>query len=364
MRILYFTERDTPHDQRFLKTLAGTKHQVFALRQFACAPKTPENITECSWPFAQPDWSQWQGWEAGRAQFQSILADIQPDLIHAGPVQGPAFLAALVEFQPLLTMSWGSDLLVKAKRSPWMRYATRFTLSRTKLLLADCQTVAKEAVGYGFPEERIILFPWGVDLDHFSPEKGNKPGKDLRHALGWEYKFVVMCNRTWSPLYGVDVLASAFTAAAQENENLRLLLIGDGPQSHLIRDILAPVGDKISFPGWVNRGDLPAAYCASDLFVSPSHSDGSSISLLEALACGRPVLASDIPSNQEWVQSRVTGQLFKDGQVNDLKKKILQLADDHRLTQYGSEARKLAENRADWTKNFQVLLAGYQQAKE
>lgn len=364
MRILYFTERDTPHDQRFLNALSGTAHQVFALRQYACSPDTPENMAECSWPLAQPDWSDWQGWEDGLDQFQSILADVQPDIVHAGPVQGPAFLAALAEFEPLLTMSWGSDLLVKAKRSPWMRCATRYTLSNTRFLFADCQTVANQAVGYDFPEENIFRFPWGVDLKHFSPENGKESGRALRHSLGWADKFILMCNRTWSPLYGVDVLASAFAAAAQENENLRLLLIGDGPQSHFIREILAAVEDKVSFLGRVSQRDLPGAYCAADLYVSPSHSDGSSISLLEALACGRPVLVSDIPSNQEWVQPGLTGELFEDGRIKDLKKKILQMADDSRLPQYGSEARRLAKKRADWKKNFQVLLKAYQQTLE
>jgi glycosyltransferase involved in cell wall biosynthesis len=270
-------------------------------------------------------------------------------------------MAAMAEFQPLLTMSWGSDLLVKAKRSPWMRYITQFTLSRTKLLLADCQTVADEAMGYGFPQERIIQFPWGVDLDHFSPENGQESGRILRHALGWEDKFVLMCNRAWSPLYGVDVLAKAFTSAAQEGQNLRLLLIGDGPQSQMIREILSPVVDKVSLPGWVGREDLPGAYCAADLFISPSHSDGSSISLLEAMACARPVLVSDIPSNQEWVQPGLTGALFEDGRVNSLEEMILQLAFDLNLNQYGLEARKVAEKRADWSKNFRILVDGYRQ---
>jgi glycosyltransferase involved in cell wall biosynthesis len=362
MRVLYFTEGDSPHDRRFLKALSETEHHVFVLRQFPCDPQTPENITEWQWPLNYPDWAHWQGWEEGRTQFQSILLDIQPDVVHAGPVQGPAFLASLVGFQPLLTMSWGSDLLVRAKRSPWMRHVTQFTLSHTKIFLADCQTVADETSRYGFPAEEIVRFPWGVDLDHFSAQNGLDAGQALRRSLGWEDRFVMMCNRTWSPIYGVDVLARAFASTVLENEDLRLLLIGDGPLSGLIREILDPVMDKVHLPGWLSRGDLPGAYCASDLFISPSHSDGSSISLLEALACGRPVLVSDIPSNREWVKPCSAGELFSDGKVSDLKDQILQLAVNPSMTHYGLAARKLAEERADWAVNFQKLLDAYQRA--
>ena len=128
MRVLYFTERDTPHDRRFLTALAGTDHQVFALRQFASQPQTPEGITELAWPAGQPDWSNWAGWQAGVGQFAQTLAEVRPDVIHAGPVQGPALVAALAGFHPLVTMSWGSDLLRTASRSPWMRRATRCAL--------------------------------------------------------------------------------------------------------------------------------------------------------------------------------------------------------------------------------------------
>jgi glycosyltransferase involved in cell wall biosynthesis len=364
MRVLYFTERDSPHDRRFLSALAGTSHQVYALRQFECQPQTPSSITELGWPDRQPDWSAWQGWQHGKDQLSEILAEVQPDLVHAGPVQGPALLTALVGFHPLVTMSWGSDLLVTAKRSSWMRLATRYTLERTDVFLGDCQTVADEAARYGFPRDKMVLFPWGVDLNHFSLETGRMAGELLRQSLGWEDKFVMLCNRSWSPLYGVDILAEAFVDAASENPDLRLLLVGDGPQSDLIHRTLSPVREKVRFPGILEREALPGVYCAADLVVSPSHSDGSSISLLEALACGRPVLVSDIPGNREWVTPGEVGELFRDGEVASLQAMLIQMSNDPDLDLYGHKARAVAERRADWDQNFQKLLGAYHRAVE
>ena len=359
MRVLYFTERDTPHDRRFLQALSGTQYQIFALRQMACRPETPHNVMALDWPEGIPDWAGWNGWQSGVRQIKDLLAQVQPDLVHAGPVQGPALITALAGFHPLVTMSWGSDLLLRAARSPWMRHATRFALEHTDIFLGDCQAVADRAVRFGMDATRIEIFPWGVDLDHFSPSKAQQAGKTWRRALGWEDEFVVLCNRTWAPLYGVDLLARAFVKAARQAPKLRLLLAGDGPQADQIHGILSPVKERVDFLGWLAREDLPVVYGAADLYVSPSHCDGSSISLLEALACGCPALVSDIPANREWVVPGEVGALFKDREVESLISQMITMVSDTNLTAYGRRARALAETRANWDQNFQQCLAAY-----
>ena len=362
MRVLYFTERDSPHDRRFLTALSGTHHQVYALRQREGLPQVPMGINELAWPAGTPDWRDWGGWQHGVKQLADLLDQVQPDLVHAGPVQGPALLTALAGFHPLVTMSWGSDLLLRAERSPWMRHATHYTLQNTDILLADCQTVADQAVHLGFERDSIAIFPWGVDLQHFSQQNGLEAGLAWRARLGWEDNFVVFCNRTWAELYGVDVLAHAFVRASQQLPSIRLLLAGNGPLSGRIRNLLEPVRGKVHFPGWLDRQTLSGAYCACDLYVSPSHCDGASISLLEALACGCPALVSDIPSNQEWITPGEVGDLFKDDDVKSLASQLLAMAARKDLPVMGKRARQLAEARADWTQNFQVCLAAYQQA--
>jgi L-malate glycosyltransferase len=362
MRVLYFTERDTPHDRRFLRALSATNHEIFALRKVDCLPEALHGVDELNWPEGVPDWTNWRGWGAGVAQLKDLLAQVQPDLVHAGPVQGPALITALAKFHPLVTMSWGSDLLMQAHRSPWMRSATHYTLDHTDIFIGDCQTVADDAVRFGFDAQRIEIFPWGVDLDHFAPQKGDEASNKIRGSLGWEDQFLVFCNRSWASIYGVDVLARAFVVALAHSDNLRLLLAGKGPQADLLDKILEPVADKVSFPGWIERDQLPGFYNAADLFISPSHSDGASISLLEALACGCPVLVSDIPANREWVVPGEAGLLFHDGDVNSLAARLLQMASMEDLSLFRAQARRLAEARADWEINFKKCLSAYERA--
>ena len=98
---------------------------------------------------------------------------------------------------------------------------------------------------------------------------------------------------------------------------------------------MAGVIDRVEFGGRVSQADLPRWYRKSDLYVSPSHVDGSSVSLMEALACGLPALVSDIPANKEWVQEDRNGWLFPDGDADALAEKILWIA--ARPRQHGSD---------------------------
>ncbi len=363
MRILYFTRDYTPHDHRFLAALAETGEQVYSLRlerrgvQREDRP-VPEGIEQVLWKGGLGPARVQDG--PGLAQdLKRALRQVKPDLVHAGSIQTAAFLTALTGFRPLVSMSWGSDLLKDSERNGWWRWATRYTLARSSVLVGDCQAVRAKAISFGFPNERIVTFPWGVNLEQFCP------GPADPRLRGGEDTFVILSLRSWEPLYGVDLLVRAFIRAAREVPELRLLLLGSGSQAGLIRRLVSDSGvqDQVISIGQVANHDLPGYYRACDLYVSASHSDGSSVSLMEALACGRPALLSDIPGNVEWITPGEQGWLFPDGDEQALAAGILNAYEQReRLMQMGEEARALAERRADWEKNFKELLRAYQMA--
>jgi glycosyltransferase involved in cell wall biosynthesis len=359
MKILYFTRGQSPHDLRFMQALSTSGHSAAVLCMEDVDPsKWPQGIVSLAWP-KPPQKFSWLSAPALAKAFRQIAAEYQPDVIHAGPIQSTAYIAALSGCGPLLSMSWGSDLLMDAERGLIWRRVTEYTLTHTSLLAADCHTVVDAAVKYGYTGQSRI-FPWGVDLDHF------KPGGvgDLRQKLDWQDKVVFLSNRTMEKLYGVDVVARAFAGAALKNPDLRLLLFGKGAQELAVYKILqdAKVTDRVFFGGFAGLEQLPDIYHSSDYYVSASHSDGSSVSLMETLACGKPVLLSDIPSNREWIESGVQGWYFDDGSVEALETAMLAAAGREHLKEMSASARKLAEARADWKKNFAVLLAAYAEA--
>lgn len=356
MRIIYFSKNYTSHDYRFLSSLAGTKNEVFYLKLESNQRQTedrpvPKNVQQILWAGGRGEF-RWRDVPRLTFDLRRIVREIKPDLIHTGPIQTCAFLAVLSGFRPILTMSWGYDLVQEADRNRWMRWVTRYTLKRSAFFASDAKVSRDKAVAFGMDPERTVIFPWGIDLKHFKPsKKENKKETTL------------FCSRTWESIYGVDVLAKAFVKVAARHPNVNLILLGGGSQGAKIRQILMSAGllERVHFGGQIGQADLPRWYHMSDLYISPSHVDGSSVSLMEALASGLPCLVSDIPGNREWIEAGVNGWLFRDGDADDLAEKILFAIKNRRsFKKIGEAARQTAEQKADWQKNFGKLLEAYE----
>ena len=358
MKLIYFSKNYTPHDYRFLSSLSKTEHKVYFLqleenkRQTEDRP-VPENIEKILWAGGQSE-LHWRDVPRLTSNLRHLTRRIKPDLIHAGPIQNCAFLAALSGFHPLLAMSWGYDLVMDADKSAWMRWVTRYTLKRSDFFISDANVSRNKAIAFGMNPQKTVIFPWGTDIKHFTPKNFQ-----LAHVPA----FTLFCSRTWESIYGVDVLAKAFVKVASAYPDVNLILLGGGSQGQKIRQILmnGDVLDRVHFGGQVSQKDLPRWYHMADLYISPSHVDGSSVTLMEALASGLPCLVSDIPGNREWIEDGVNGWLFRDGDVNDLAEKILYAMKNRAsFPQISQGARRTAEGKADWKKNFGKLLETYE----
>ncbi len=369
MKILYFSRDYTTHDRRFLTELAKTEHQVYYLRleQRGHALENqplPEAVQAVKWAGGRHPARVIQ-YPQLLASLRQVVRKVQPDLIQAGPIQSCALLAVMSGFHPLVSTSWGSDLLLDADRNDWTRWATRFVMNHSDSLIGDCDPVRQKAVEYGMDNERIVTFPWGIDLNHFQPCQFPPEGN---HA------FTLLSTRSWEPVYGVEVIGRAFAKATRlvkrdaslgSQIDLRLIMLGNGSQAGRLREIFTQEGilNAVNFPGQISQSELPKLYCQADLYLAASYSDGTSISLLEAMACGKPVLVSDIPGNREWVTPEKNGWLFPAGDEDALARGILAAVQQRkRLLEMGQAARSLAEQRADWQENFKCLLDAYQVA--
>ncbi len=363
MKILYFSLDYTPHDQRFLSALSKTEHDVYYVRLQRGSRQTedrpiPEKIKVVRWAGGKRAFS-WLELPKMVLDFRRVATEIQPDLVHAGPIQTCAFIAALSVYKkfPILCMSWGFDLMKDVDRGAGWRFATRYTLKCSSFFTSDAFITRSKAVAFGMNPGKTVVFPWGVDLDHFQTAPRLQP-------VGQSSDFTIFCNRSWEVNYGVDILAKAFVITAQQRPEARMLLLAGGSQGPVIRQILedSKVQDRVQFAGQIGQNDLPNFYRKADLYISPSHIDGSSVSLMEALACGLPCLVSDIPANKEWVTEDQNGWLFPDGNAEVLAEKIMNAIDHKRsLEQISLNARKTAETKADWSANFSKLLFAYEE---
>jgi glycosyltransferase involved in cell wall biosynthesis len=363
MRILYFSDNISGHNQRFLRKLAASQNEVWFC-DFSSAPLPANWLPAGIHPYnlSKPLSGSSDPAEvvALLPEIQKMIAEVGPDLIHAGPVQSCGYLAALAEFHPILLTSWGSDLLLYPERGEDWRKATKVAVGAADGLFVDSNWVLQAARTFGeIPDERVVIFPWGIEAGRFAPEGALPSETDFQREPG---TYVFLCTRTWEPLYGMDTLMEAFRLAFQRNKCLRLMLIGGGSQAQYIYNFIRQheLEQVVTIPGQLDGQHLPQWFRVADGYISCAKADGTSISLLEAMATGLPVIVTDIPSNREWVTPKVNGWVAGDaGAFAEAMLRVTTLSADERAS-ISEVNRKAVTERADWNRNFPKLLAMYE----
>ena len=367
MRILYFSQDYTTHDRRFLEKIVESSHDVFYLRLVDSADfyekrPLPKNVRIVEWNSGKISQKGPEHLLRLMPDFSAVLTNIKPDLIHAGPIQSCAFIVAMSGFHPFLAMSWGSDLLFHSEESPLMRWITSFVLNQMDFFLCDCDAVFEKAREYSrVDEERAIKFPWGIELDSFVREA--ECGRRLRKELGWDGCVLVLSTRSWEDLYGIEAVLKGFAEAHKQNSRLRLLLLGDGSKRQEIDKFIKSRGliESVYRPGVVPQERLPDFYSASNIYLSCTHSDGASISLLEAMACGLLIIVSDIPGNREWIEREKNGWLVHPSEIDEIAASLISIArfPEEKTEKMVRLNREIIIRRANWDVNVEHLLRLY-----
>jgi len=341
LRVAYVSESYGPHDHRFLTAAQSVAGDVWHVRLDPTAPLKegrPTPVGDSHTKIVPPG-------ELGQRvnALRSALAEINPDVVHAGPLQRVTFPVVLATDVPVLAASWGSDLLQAAAEDPVWRDVAAFSLSRSQGFLGDCAAVFDVAreLGYRGPQGRI---PWGIEIAQFCPD-------GAINRLGPAGAFVVLSTRNWEEVYDVETLARAF-AELEVDTGAHLVLCGSGSEEHRLRCTLkqASAEGRVTWAGRVSQAELPAFYRGADVYVSTSKSDGSSVSLLEAMGCGRPVLVTDIPGNREWVEA--AEHRFAVGDIEGLKAALRRFAQSQHAERqaWGRAGRTRVLRDADWSK--------------
>lgn len=290
--------------------------------------------------------------------FRRSIKRLRPDLLIVNGITGTnpfGLCGASSGFHPFVVLVWGSDILIEARDSVVFRMIAKFVLRRADGVLVDSEVKARAAVELGCSRNKIWKFPWGIDLDLFN---SSTDCSNLKEQLGWEDKDVIVSTRNHYPIYGVEYLVRAIPTVVKEIPDARFLIIGEGPCTNNLKEKSERLGivEYVRFIGKVPNKMLAKYLGAADVYVSTAFSDGASNSLLESMACGLPVVVTDIPGNQEWIQNGKNGFLVPIKDSKALAERIVSLLRNKEMRKFASDTNsELAKAKADWKKNANVL---------
>ncbi len=206
---------------------------------------------------------------------------------------------------------------------------------------------------------KISVIPPGVDLARFRPMSQQQSREHLNYGTGKNILFVGRLE----PLKGLDILFRA-VASLENIGDITLNVVGGDDNSHekaRLQELASrmQLNESIRFIGSVSQDELPMYYNAADVCVLPSHYESFGLAALEAAACGRPVIASEVGGLPAIVKSGSTGFLVPPNQSDEMAERLCELLNDDMLRdRMGTAAREHAET-LSWERSADSLLARY-----
>jgi glycosyltransferase involved in cell wall biosynthesis len=228
-----------------------------------------------------------------RRTFRRALAEFRPDVIFAPWAYPDGYAAVELARQsgvPVVVQVHGSDIR-QLQQFPARRAGTMLAVRQAQGVIAVCRELAGGVIRLGASPERVRVIIDGVDPAVFSP--GSKESARQRLGLPSDRQHLLFVGNL-VPVKGIDVLVAA--CGRLRNSAWQLHIIGDGPQRAALQRAAAAagIGQRVTFHGAITHENLPDWFRAADLFVLASRSEGVPNVLLEAMACGLPLVASEV----------------------------------------------------------------------
>jgi len=250
----------------------------------------------------------------------------------------------------------GSDLRLALGRPGIVRKIFVYVCQNAAHLNCVSNVQRKEMEQLGIGSEKISIIPMGVD------EVFLKEGEE-RKTESHRGPFVVLSNRNLLPMYNVSLLIRAVPHILTEEPGTRFVIAGDGSEKENLEMQVKKLNLSgfIRFLGRVPHQEMPRLLAEADVYVSTSPYDGTSVSLLEALACGTFPVVADIPSNREWITDGDNGFLVPQENENMLAERIVEVIRNRRLLKEAcGKNRRIVEQRAFWGENIKKIVELYQ----
>lgn len=210
---------------------------------------------------------------------------------------------------------------------------------------------------------KIAVVPNGVDVDFFKPQPSDA-GLRERHYLNGK-KIILFVGALDSAHYfkGVNYLLKAVQLL--NRQDMKLIIVGDGDLKEVYQDLAQSYGifDQIIFAGYVPDGELIKYYNLCDIFILPSidKSEAFGLVLLEAMACGKPVIATNLPGVRQVVSSKIDGRLARPKDAWHLSEHIKFFLDHpEAIDRYGEMGRKKVLETYSWDIVIKSIITLYQ----
>ena len=315
--------------------------------------------------------------KALRLRLAQVARLVEPDIIHAhSPVLNalPALQVGRTLGIPVVyeIRAFWEDAAVNhgTTQQGSLRYRATRSLETRAILRADhvftiCEGLRADIVARGIRADKVTVIPNAVDVTSFA--LAGAPDAGLLAQLGLSGSTVIGFVGSFYAYEGLDLLLSALPQLLAARPDIKLLLVGGGPQEPPLRQQAQQLGvaDKVVFAGRVPHQEVHRYYDLIQVLAYPRHPMRltelvTPLKPLEAMAQGQLFVASDVGGHKELISHNQTGVLFQAGSANALAQALLELLDNPaRWPQLRANGRAFVENERHWKNSVANYAAPY-----
>jgi PEP-CTERM/exosortase A-associated glycosyltransferase len=313
-----------------------------------------------------PGWDEWQLMRRLQSRLEAVARQVRPELIHAhSPVlnAAPALAVGRRLGIPVVyeVRAFWEDAAVDhgSTREGSLRYRCTRAFESRALRQADhvftiCEGLRSDIVARGIRADKVTVIPNAVDIDNFEP--GGHPDAALKSRWGLDGAIVIGFVGSFYAYEGLDLLLDALPQLLQSQPDVKLLLVGGGPQDAALKAQATRMGlaEKVCFTGRVPHHEVQAYYDLVDVLAYPRRAMRltelvTPLKPLEAMAQGRLLVASDVGGHRELIRNGETGLLFTAGSATALAQRLLELIADRACwSRLRAQGRTYVEEQRSW----------------
>lgn len=360
MKILLLAAADSIHTLRWANGLAASGLEVVLASQQPPIDGLSASVRYVPLPFPGAI-----GYFRNAPLVRALVRREQPDVLNAHYASGYGTTARLTGFSPTLLSVWGADVYDVPYRSPVHRMLVRGNLRAADRIASTSHVMASQVRKIAPSVEDIVITPFGVDTDFFTPE-----ARDCR--LDDAGPIVIGTVKALTDKYGIDtlidsvaLLKSRLSAVSPDLAGrVRLRIVGQGVSRRALekRAVEKGIGAITEFVGAVSHQDVPDELRKLDIYVALSRLDSESfgVAVIEASSCGVPVVVSDAGGLPEVVVSDETGLIVPREDPESGAEALERLVRDNDLRRrMGQNGRAHVVANYRWHDNVSTMVATY-----
>ena len=348
MRILLLANKGSNHAKKCAEGLAERGHEVFFVSPNDQVDKSVSLNKDVH--LITMKYGGKKGYILNFWELRKIYHQIDPDVVNVHYASGCGLLSLLAGINPIVLSCYGSDIF----EFPHINILNKFIL---QLILKHADALA--STSYAMSNEiksllpnyskSIAITPFGVDTERFKP--------CLKKEINTHP--VIGIVKSLLPIYDIPLLIKAFSIIYNQSRLKPVLKIyGTGPLKGELEEMVRQMNltENVFFMGMIPNKDVPKVLNQMDVFVNCSKQESFGVNLLEAMACGLPVVATDCVGPKELIEDNVSGIILKDRKPETLSNAIFALlSDSHKRQALGQAGRKRVLDLYDWNNNIESL---------